>query len=108
MLVFVFQSEFKPAKLFSIDRVFRNENLDATHLAEFHQIEGVVVDYDLSLGDLMGVIEAFFVKLGEISDFYYYNKIPGNTVLGVYYCKTYVLNGSLKKKLSALDEFYTS
>jgi phenylalanyl-tRNA synthetase alpha chain len=30
---------FKPVKLFSIDRVFRNETLDATHLAEFHQIE---------------------------------------------------------------------
>ena len=30
---------FKPFKYFSIDRVFRNETLDATHLAEFHQIE---------------------------------------------------------------------
>jgi phenylalanyl-tRNA synthetase alpha chain len=29
---------FKPAKYFSIDRVFRNESLDATHLAEFHQV----------------------------------------------------------------------
>lgn len=29
---------FKPVKLFSIDRVFRNETLDATHLAEFHQV----------------------------------------------------------------------
>ncbi|KAM0685471.1 Phenylalanyl-tRNA synthetase, partial [Conglomerata obtusa] len=29
-------------KLFSIDKVFRNESLDATHLPEFHQIEGVV------------------------------------------------------------------
>jgi len=28
--------EFKPMKYFSIDRVFRNETLDATHLAEFH------------------------------------------------------------------------
>jgi phenylalanyl-tRNA synthetase alpha chain len=27
---------FKPVKYFSIDRVFRNETLDATHLAEFH------------------------------------------------------------------------
>jgi phenylalanyl-tRNA synthetase alpha chain len=27
---------FKPMKYFSIDRVFRNETLDATHLAEFH------------------------------------------------------------------------
>nr|CRZ24788.1 Bm10312 [Brugia malayi] len=29
---------FKPTKMFSIDRVFRNETLDATHLAEFHQV----------------------------------------------------------------------
>jgi hypothetical protein len=28
---------FQPQKYFSIDRVFRNETLDATHLAEFHQ-----------------------------------------------------------------------
>lgn len=56
--------KFKPAKLFSIDRVFRNETLDATHLAEFNQVEGVVVDEDLTLGDLMGVLKAFFEKLG--------------------------------------------
>ncbi|XP_006813594.1 phenylalanine--tRNA ligase alpha subunit-like, partial [Saccoglossus kowalevskii] len=55
---------FRPAKYFSIDRVFRNETLDATHLAEFHQIEGVVVDYGLALGDLIGIIHAFFKKLG--------------------------------------------
>ena len=60
-----FQEEFTPVKWFSIDRVFRNENLDATHLAEFHQIEGVVADYNLTLGDLMGVINEFFQKLGE-------------------------------------------
>jgi len=44
--------------------VFRNESLDATHLAEFHQVEGVIADYGLSLGDLIGVMEAFFNKLG--------------------------------------------
>lgn len=32
------QKTFKPVKYFSIDRVFRNEELDATHLAEFHQV----------------------------------------------------------------------
>ncbi|XP_025109096.1 phenylalanine--tRNA ligase alpha subunit-like [Pomacea canaliculata] len=58
------QRPFKPVKYFSIDRVFRNENLDATHLAEFHQIEGVVADYGLTLGNLMGVINEFFKKLG--------------------------------------------
>lgn len=51
-------------KYFSIDRVFRNETLDNTHLAEFHQIEGVVADRGLSLGDLMGIINEFFNKLG--------------------------------------------
>jgi phenylalanyl-tRNA synthetase alpha chain len=58
------QKEFKPAKLFSIgmsisrlffvDRVFRNESVDATHLAEFHQIEGVIADRNITLGDLIG------------------------------------------------------
>uniref|UniRef100_A0A3Q1IFH0 phenylalanine--tRNA ligase n=1 Tax=Anabas testudineus TaxID=64144 RepID=A0A3Q1IFH0_ANATE len=38
--------------------------LDATHLAEFHQIEGVVADYGLTLGDLIGVLHQFFTKLG--------------------------------------------
>lgn len=45
---------FKPAKLYSIDRVFRNEATDATHLAEFHQVEGVVADYGITLGHLIG------------------------------------------------------
>ncbi|XP_032066414.1 phenylalanine--tRNA ligase alpha subunit [Thamnophis elegans] len=58
------QEKFTPTKYFSIDRVFRNETLDATHLAEFHQIEGVVADYGLTLGDLMGVLKEFFTKLG--------------------------------------------
>ncbi len=54
----------RPAKYFSIDRVYRNETLDATHLAEFHQIEGLVADYDLNLGNLIGMLEAFFKRLG--------------------------------------------
>ncbi|XP_023335053.1 phenylalanine--tRNA ligase alpha subunit isoform X2 [Eurytemora carolleeae] len=58
------QDVFTPQKYFSIDRVFRNETLDATHLAEFHQIEGVIVDYGLTLGDLIGVLYQFFQKLG--------------------------------------------
>ncbi|KAK7099872.1 phenylalanine--tRNA ligase alpha subunit A-like [Littorina saxatilis] len=58
------EKTFRPVKYFSIDRVFRNENLDATHLAEFHQIEGVVADRGLTLGHLMGIIQEFFHKLG--------------------------------------------
>jgi len=55
---------FSPKKYFSIDRVFRNETMDATHLCEFHQVEGLVADYDLSLGDLIGTIRTFFAKIG--------------------------------------------
>lgn len=38
--------------------------MDATHLCEFHQVEGLVADYDLSLGDLMGTIDIFFKRIG--------------------------------------------
>ncbi|KAK7470476.1 Phenylalanyl-tRNA synthetase, beta subunit, cytoplasmic [Stygiomarasmius scandens] len=55
---------FRPAKLFSIDRVFRNETMDATHLAEFHQVEGVVADKGLTLADLIGFMRVFFSKMG--------------------------------------------
>ncbi|TPX34201.1 phenylalanine---tRNA ligase [Synchytrium microbalum] len=58
------EKEFRPVKYFSIDRVFRNEALDATHLAEFHQIEGVAADRNIRLGDLIGTINLFFKKLG--------------------------------------------
>lgn len=58
------KSKFEPSKYFSIDKVFRNEAVDATHLAEFHQIEGLVADYNLTLGDLIGILNAFFKKLG--------------------------------------------
>jgi len=57
--------KFKPKKFFSIDRVFRNEQIDSTHLAEFHQVEGLVADYNLTVGDLLGTIQKFFSKVGH-------------------------------------------
>lgn len=64
MLYKLAQGEFTPQKYFSIDKVFRNETLDATHLAEFHQVEGVVADRGLGLADLISVLAAFFERLG--------------------------------------------
>ena len=49
---------------FSIDRVFRNEDMDKTHLCEFHQMEGFVLDYDLSLSNMMALLKAFFERVG--------------------------------------------
>jgi phenylalanyl-tRNA synthetase alpha chain len=40
-------------------RVFRSDTADATHMPVFHQIEGLVIDRDITLADLAGTIEAF-------------------------------------------------
>lgn len=53
-----------PAKYFYIGRIFRNEAIDATHLSEFHQVEGFVVGEGLGLKHLMGVIKEFYAKMG--------------------------------------------
>nr|XP_027106659.1 phenylalanine--tRNA ligase alpha subunit, cytoplasmic-like [Coffea arabica]XP_027113478.1 phenylalanine--tRNA ligase alpha subunit, cytoplasmic-like [Coffea arabica] len=64
MLYLLAQKPFAPKKYYSIDRVFRNEAVDRTHLAEFHQIEGVMCDRGLALSDLIGVLHEFFSRLG--------------------------------------------
>ena len=40
-------------------RVFRSDTADATHMPVFHQIEGLVVDRDITFGDLAGTLDAF-------------------------------------------------
>jgi phenylalanyl-tRNA synthetase alpha chain len=40
-------------------RVFRQDTPDATHMPVFHQIEGLVVDHGITMGDLAGTLEAF-------------------------------------------------
>ncbi|MBX7158925.1 MAG: phenylalanine--tRNA ligase subunit alpha [Acidimicrobiia bacterium] len=53
--------ETEPPPLYYIvpGRVFRNDTVDATHASQFHQIEGLAIDRDLSFGDLAGTIERF-------------------------------------------------
>jgi phenylalanyl-tRNA synthetase alpha chain len=53
-----------PIKVFCIDRVFRNENLDKSHLAEFTQIEGIVIDENVNLSNLIGLLSEFYKKMG--------------------------------------------
>ncbi|KAI7730101.1 hypothetical protein M8C21_033307 [Ambrosia artemisiifolia] len=64
MLYALAKKPFEAKRYYSIDRVFRNEAVDRTHLAEFHQIEGLICDRGLSLGDLQGVLHDFFSRLG--------------------------------------------
>src|SRR5213080_2898214 len=53
-----------PQKAFIIGRVFRPDAIDVTHLPEFHQIEGVVMEDGANLAQLIGVIEEFYRRLG--------------------------------------------
>ncbi|MEE8132589.1 MAG: phenylalanine--tRNA ligase subunit alpha, partial [Nitrososphaerales archaeon] len=48
------------ARVFSVGRVFRNEKLTYKHLAEFYQIEGIVVGKNVTLRDLMGLQTEFY------------------------------------------------
>lgn len=53
-----------PVKAFSIDRVYRREAIDPTHTPEFEQLEGVIMDEDLSFSNLLGVLKEFYAKMG--------------------------------------------
>jgi phenylalanyl-tRNA synthetase alpha chain len=52
-----------PIYIVAPGRVFRRDTLDARHSPVFHQIEGLVVDEGITLGDLLGTIEAFIHAL---------------------------------------------
>ncbi|MEA2055077.1 MAG: phenylalanine--tRNA ligase subunit alpha [Candidatus Thermoplasmatota archaeon] len=53
-----------PAKIFSIGKVFRRENIDMTHLPEFYQIEGIVYEEDANFCELIGLLKEFYKKMG--------------------------------------------
>ncbi|MEM2907345.1 MAG: phenylalanine--tRNA ligase subunit alpha, partial [Candidatus Odinarchaeota archaeon] len=58
------QHPHPPKKVFCIDKVYRNERTDYRHLAEFMQIEGIIIDDNASLRELFGFLEDFYKRLG--------------------------------------------
>ncbi|MGB9914975.1 MAG: phenylalanine--tRNA ligase subunit alpha [Candidatus Bathyarchaeales archaeon] len=52
-----------PGRYFSIARCYRPEVVDKTHLSEFNQVEGIVVDENLTLRDLLGVLAKFALEI---------------------------------------------
>jgi phenylalanyl-tRNA synthetase alpha chain len=52
-----------PSKHFSIARVYRPEITDKTHLSEFNQVEGIIIDQNLNLKDLLGVLGKFAMEI---------------------------------------------
>lgn len=53
-----------PLRLFSVGRVFRNENIDYKHLAEFYQTDGIIIGDNLSLANLIDTLKKFYSQLG--------------------------------------------
>src|SRR4030095_14536362 len=61
------ESHPPPVRLIAPGRVYRRDNFDATHTPMFTQIEGLVVDEGISLGDLKGTLNAFADRFFEAS-----------------------------------------
>ncbi|NYZ80206.1 phenylalanine--tRNA ligase subunit alpha [Candidatus Micrarchaeota archaeon] len=57
-----------PLRYFSIERIARRDVIDATHLPEFHHMEGIVADESLTLRDLLGMLKSFATEIGGIKE----------------------------------------
>ena len=55
----VMQEQSPPLFVVAPGRCYRQDTADATHMPVFHQIEGLVIDENITLGDLAGAIETF-------------------------------------------------
>jgi phenylalanyl-tRNA synthetase alpha chain len=51
-------------RVFSVGRVFRKETMDATHLPEFHQIEGIATEEGADFPMLLGILKEFYKRMG--------------------------------------------
>jgi phenylalanyl-tRNA synthetase alpha chain len=58
------ESKEKETRVFAVSKVYRNENLDYKHLAEFYQMDGIIVGQGLNVRHLMGFLTEFYKKLG--------------------------------------------
>ena len=52
-----------PIRIIAPGRVYRSDEVDATHSPLFHQIEGLLVDKGVTMGDLKGTLEVFAKRL---------------------------------------------
>jgi phenylalanyl-tRNA synthetase alpha chain len=59
----VMKSQAPPVRIIVPGRVYRRDNADATHNPTFHQVEGLYVDRNVTVGDLKGTVEFVFKEL---------------------------------------------
>jgi len=58
------ESKEREKRVFAVSKIYRNENLDYKHLAEFHQMDGIIIGEGLNVRHLMGFLKEFYRKLG--------------------------------------------
>jgi phenylalanyl-tRNA synthetase alpha chain len=58
------ESGEREVRAFAVSKVYRNENLDYKHLAEFHQMDGIMAGKELNMRHLLGFLKEFYAKLG--------------------------------------------
>ena len=63
MQVRTMEKQRPPIRVIAPGRVYRSDAVDATHSPVFHQIEGLVVDKGITMGDLKGTLEVFAKRL---------------------------------------------
>lgn len=63
-----------PGKYFGIARCFRYDKVDATHLSDFYQTEGIVLGKDVNLKTLLGFLEMFAKEIAGATEVKY---VPG-------------------------------
>jgi phenylalanyl-tRNA synthetase alpha chain len=61
-----------PGKYFSLVKVFRPDVVDATHLLEFYQFEGIIVDPNLNFRHLLGLLKKFAEEVAEAGEVRFY------------------------------------
>lgn len=59
----VMEKQKPPIRIISPGRVYRSDEIDATHSPVFHQIEGLAVDKNITMGDLKGSLNIFAKRL---------------------------------------------
>ena len=84
-----------PLRMISPGKVFRRDTDDATHSHQFHQIEGLVIDKNVTMGDLKGTLEVMMQKCsGLIAAFVCVKLLPIYRAFSRSRCQLFQMWGS--------------
>jgi phenylalanyl-tRNA synthetase alpha chain len=88
------QANTPPFGMLAPGKVYRNEATDATHEAQFHQVEGMYINKKVSMKDLKGTLEYFFKK-SKVLQFY----------IRVFYCCLSIISIYFLRRLNIIFLF---